>query len=124
VLANGFDIVQIGRQVVPPIATHGFADPALVEANAPELGQHRSDRRLHAVGHSGAAVQQKQRLAVVTALPYCEESTGGFHDEVIHQDAGPFHQPGVPQSAVELRTVAARGGLMDVSRRNVLYAAG
>ena len=81
---DGFDIIQVGRRLIPPVAARRFADPALVEADAPEPGQHRSRRGLHAVGHSGAAVQQQQRLAVIPALPYCKGSTGGVHDELIH----------------------------------------
>jgi hypothetical protein len=31
-------------------------------------------------------MQQQQRFAVVTALAYCQESTGGCNGELIHPD--------------------------------------
>ena len=94
---NGFDIVQVGRQLEPPIATRGFADSALVEADASEFGQDRSRCGLHVVRHPGAAMQQEQRFAVLAALLHCEESTRGFHEELIH--GGIFVQSGSPKEA-------------------------
>jgi hypothetical protein len=65
---DGFNVVQVGGQLVPPVTARGLTGSALVEADAPEPGQHRGRRGLHVVRHSGAAMQQEQRFAVVTAL--------------------------------------------------------
>jgi len=37
-----FDIFEVGSQLVAPVETRRLADAALVEADAPELGKHRS----------------------------------------------------------------------------------
>jgi hypothetical protein len=29
-------------------------------------------------------MEQEQRFAVVTALPYCQDSAGRFHQELLH----------------------------------------
>src|SRR5664280_731410 len=39
---NAFDVFEVSSQLVAPIETRRFADAALVEADAPELGKHRS----------------------------------------------------------------------------------
>jgi hypothetical protein len=65
-------------------------------------------------------MKQQQRLAGVTALPYCEEYAEGFHDEVIHLDARPYHRAGGPKSAVALQGVARVVGAMGTVETAIL----
>jgi hypothetical protein len=86
--SNGFDIVQVGSQVISPVETSGIADAALVKTDAPEPGEHRCRRGLHVVGHSRATVQQKQwfAIAIVIAPPHRKASSRSVHTKLIHQN--------------------------------------
>lgn len=85
VLADGLDVREVVVDPVPAVPAAGLADAALVEADAPKLGEERRDVALHGIRHPGPTVEQQDRIPVRPALAYRERRTGAVDRELTHR---------------------------------------